>query len=240
MPIGHPDDADVRRHFFGHTLDTQSFTLAPNEFRGFGYTEAQCDDVMVFRVFAAPGVKVQIHSYGVAGDVYETWELGLDVNWQSGRRIVVQPGGGGVDILLQETTGGASTNTNFQLDGYIGTDQRGLEIRHAKGGVNAQFTPAAGSTGSLVLPECQMYDEVALWLATTAQPAALNATVVENGDGTAGTMHTFTSTLFSATFSGAVFQAKMPTAGIGMRFSARNDNAGNANLSFGYRAYKLG
>lgn len=240
MPVGHPDSADVRRHFFGRTIQSTSASLTANQFVGISIPEASIDDVAIVRVFGDPGVCIQIDSFGVSGDVVETWKLGLTTTWGSGRRIVVQPMGGGIDILVQDTTGVAGKTYVVQVDTYIGADQNQMRINHASSGMQGVVVGAGAFSPFLAIPDSQQFDEIDVWCASNVAGVVGLALLTENGLGTAGSMFEFQMATFATVTAFVAAVGKYPSAGIGMRVAAFNPLGGAATVAFGYRAVKLG
>lgn len=242
MPVGHPDSADVRRHFFGRTVMSQSGTMAANEFDGFAVPEANIDDVAIIRLIASPGVCYQVDSYGVSGDIAETWKLGVIAdgvsNWSSARRLVVQPMGGGIDVLVQDTTGVAGKTYNFQVDTYIGADQNQMAIHHESQNIVNQTVANGGNTTRLVFPSAQAFDVFAYSAESNVGNCTFRYFVWDNGNGTAGTIQQQVQPASGLT-AGQASAATVPSVGMSVGFDVINNSGGNATISLSVRGYRI-
>lgn len=195
MPVGAPDNADVRRHYFARTVDSQSLTLAANQFQGFSYTADQMADCAMLRIIASPGVCVVTDTFGVGGDLAESFKLMQATAWPRAVRLPLSNFGGGMDVLVQDTTGVAGKLCTFTVESYVGVTAQEIGPWHRETSTglvtlaNGAFLPA-----HLSFPDATYYDRMALLVVGQAAAMSLGINTFTNGDitSTAGTIQTAT------------------------------------------------
>lgn len=240
MPIGHPDSADVRRHFFGRTIYTVTDVLGANGVFGHTIPETDIDDIAIVRVLCDAGVSAFVQSIATSLEVTETWQL-LTIDdgfsgWGHARKLVVQPQGGGIGLVAGDTTGVAGKSYTFQVDTYIGADQNQMRINHESQDLHAVI-PAGNATLRLVFPSAQQYDRFdVIWQSTQVNGSA-RMFVWHNGATNTSPVHQFVPGLGTPA-AGTPQLATVQSVGAGVAFDVINLSGAIATIDLAVRAYK--
>lgn len=236
-----PDFAQVRRHFYANTIDTQILSLPANTVNGFAYAQDQCGDAVMVRMGGGAGVSFQVQSFGVSGDVAERYScLVSTVPWSTARRITVSPAGGGIDVRVRNSSGVLVNNNIFQVERFIGVNARELGPFHECREERDVFVPAGTfSPIEFDIPTAGFFDRVAVWAVARTSTGTLY--LLYHGDSNQGS--TAGSDAFPMNFGpgvGQVFATDLPTNASGMSVQIFNSGGVLGNFSYGYRVYRAG
>ena len=235
MSFGHPDFADVRRHYYAAQIDHQTGTLNANQTAQFSYNENQLGDVFVLSGFLDVGIIVQVlrNNTGVP-----TEGMGYAAGGALGGNlwIPIHPTSSTMLVDVENADGVAGRAYNLTMQAFIGSTVGELAQRERTQGTTANGV-GAGARGALVaMPATRMFDRVTI---TAESDRAMNVDrdiyLVTDFFPTA--LHVSTELLGTTTGAG-VLTLDVPVIGAAESYFIVNAGAAGATTRVAVRLYR--